>query len=241
MARDTNAALVFEAGYVDEETFSLVVARKGMAVYDIDVEGKSAHAGNGHATGANALVQMAEIVRKIHELTDYDQDLTYNVGVLHGGTVPNRVPHMASARGEMRCFSEDIFTVGIQNLLAINQIPHLQSHDGSFSCKFNIKVVLENDPWPRNTKTDRLFSIWKQIADESGLSIIQEERGGLSDGNQLWDLVPTLDGLGPSGMNAHCSERSRDCSKDQEFVSKSSFTPKALLNTKAILRLLSEV
>ena len=163
LARDTNAALVFEAGYVDEETFSLVVARKGMAVYDIDVEGKSAHAGNGHATGANALVQMAEIVRKIHELTDYDQDLTYNVGVLHGGTVPNRVPHMASARGEMRCFSEDIFTVGIQNLLAINQIPHLQSHDGSFSCKFNIKVVLENDPWPRNTKTDRLFSIWKQI------------------------------------------------------------------------------
>jgi glutamate carboxypeptidase len=50
--------------------------------------------------------------------------------------------------------------------------------------------------------------------------------------------VPTIDGLGPAGGNAHCSERSLDGSKDQEYVRISSFVPKASLNSLAILKLL---
>jgi glutamate carboxypeptidase len=48
----------------------------------------------------------------------------------------------------------------------------------------------------------------------------------------------TLDGLGPSGENAHCSERSEDGSKEQEYVLASSFVPKAVLNTVAIIGLI---
>ena len=64
-----------------------------------------------------------------------------------------------------------------------------------------------------------------------------QERGGLSDGNLLWDSVPTLDGLGPWGDHGHCSERSADGTKLPEYVEISSFVPKALLNTVAILKL----
>ncbi|MCZ7668854.1 MAG: hypothetical protein M5U34_17465 [Chloroflexi bacterium] len=28
-----------------------------------------------------------------------------------------------------------------------------------------------------------------------GLAVVPEERGGLSDGNYFWDVVPSLDGL----------------------------------------------
>ena len=66
-----------------------------------------------------------------------------------------------------------------------------------------------------------------------------EVRGGLSDGNFLWDMVPTLDGLGPWGDNDHCSERSADGSKLPEYVEVSSFVPKAALNTLAILEMLN--
>ena len=59
----------------------------------------------------------------------------------------------------------------------------------------------------------------------------------MSDGNSLWDLVPTLDGLGPWGENDHCSERSADGSKVPEFVLASSFVPKALLNAAALIDL----
>ena len=229
------AALVFEGGYYEEDMISLVAARKGMAVYDISVEGKSAHAGNGHLTGANAVVQMAEIIQKVADLTDYDQDLTYNLGVVQGGTVPNRVPHLATARGEMRTFSEEVFKEGVINLLALNQLDPLTSADGEYACKVEVKVILENEPWPRNPETDRLFSIWDGVAKDLGMTIIREERGGLSDGNQLWEHIPTIDGLGPNGRNAHCSEKSPDGSKDQEYATISSFCPKATINTLAIL------
>ena len=69
------------------------------------------------------------------------------------------------------------------------------------------------------------------------MKVFPEERGGLSDGNLLWDGVPTLDGLGPWGDNDHCSERSPDGSKLPEFVQVSSFVPKALLNCVAITKL----
>ena len=65
-----------------------------------------------------------------------------------------------------------------------------------------------------------------------------QERGGLSDGNVLWNYFPTLDGLGPRGEHCHCSEQSADGSKVQEWVDVSSFTPKAVLNARAVLALL---
>ncbi|MEJ2749244.1 MAG: hypothetical protein P8183_15265, partial [Anaerolineae bacterium] len=94
-------------------------------------------------------------------------------------------------------------------------------------------------PWPRNEGTDSLLAIWQEAAAELGLRVVPEERGGLSDGNYFWDQIPTLDGLGVSGANAHCSERSEDGSKEQEFCEVSSFVPKALLNITAVLKLLA--
>jgi glutamate carboxypeptidase len=95
-------------------------------------------------------------------------------------------------------------------------------------------------PWPDNEGTRSLFDVWAEAARELGTaSVAYQSRGGLSDGNWLWDLLPTIDGLGPEGDNSHSSERSADGSKDQEYVLASSFVPKAALNVTAILRLLA--
>jgi glutamate carboxypeptidase len=234
------AALVFEAGYLENSQASLVTARKGMAVYDIRVEGKSAHAGNGHQSGASAIVQMADLIQRISTLTDYNKDLTFNVGVINAGTVPNRVPHSAEARGEMRTFSKTVFNQALSNLMDLKNIDPLVSWDGNFACNIDIEIILKNNPWPRNPETEALFELWQSTAQTMGMNVIREERGGLSDGNQIWDYIPTIDGLGPNGRNAHCSERSEDGSKDQEFVTISSMIPKAMLNTLAIQRLISQ-
>src|SRR5207237_5943100 len=95
-------------------------------------------------------------------------------------------------------------------------------------------------PWPRNPGTEDLFNLWQEAGVELGLPVNCEERGGLSDGNDLWDAVPTLDGLGPWGDNDHCSERSPDGTKLPEFVEVSTFVPKAMLNVWAIVRLLEK-
>lgn len=234
----TLACLVFEGGYLNGTEAPLVVARKGMAVYRVEVEGRASHAGTGHARGANAVVQLADVIRRIAGWTDDAAGLTFNVGTVRGGTVVNRVPHHAEAEVEMRCFSPDVFAEGMRKALSLRDCVSVRSVEDGYPCTVRVEVKENNPPWSRNPGSDRLLEVWRQAASPLGLAVLPEERGGLSDGNQLWRDFPTLDGLGPSGANAHCSEHRADGSKEQEYASRSSFVPKALLSATALLRLL---
>ena len=237
---DALACLIFEPGNWSGDQPHLVVARKGMAIYRIEVEGKAAHAGSAHDEGANAIVQMADVIERICSLTDYDRNLTFNVGTVAGGTVINRVPHFASASVEMRAFDMATYEEGVAAVLALNGFSTVSAHDGSFDCRVKTEVIRRVLPWQRNEATMRLLDTWQAAANALGSTVIAEERAGLSDGNYFWQELPTLDGLGPAGGNAHCSERSADGLKDQEYVLAPSFVPKATLNTMAILHLLQE-
>lgn len=238
LAGDTRACLIFEGGKVEGRDHWLVVARKGMAVYRVTARGKAAHAGSAHEQGANAIVQLAEAIRRIHSFVDYERALTFNVGTVQGGTVTNRVPHLAVAELEMRAFDTQVYDAGVADMMALPETASVRSADGSFACTLDVEITRKTAPWPRNEGTDGLLAVWQTAAAEIGARIVPEERGGLSDGNYFWDEIPTLDGLGVSGANAHCSERSEDGSKDQEFCEVSSFVPKAVLNVTAVLKLL---
>jgi glutamate carboxypeptidase len=236
----TLACLVFEGGTPNTKSFPIVVARKGRATFNISIEGRSAHAGNNHALGANAILQLAHTIQQIEALTNYEKKITFNVGTISGGSVINRVPHYARAGVEMRAFSPDIFEEGVQAIMRLNGAGRITSTNG-FPCKVTIQPVYRSSPWPRNPATDHLFNIWQSAADLLGLWLKTEERGGLSDGNLIWNKIPVLDGLGPTGDNAHCSEQSPDGSKEQEYTLISSFVPKAMLNITAIIKLVEEV
>jgi len=233
------ACLVFEAGFLEEKRALVVVARQGMALYRVKVEGRAAHAGSNHPQGASAVVQLARTIQQIDSLTDYERNITFNVGTIAGGTVLNRVPHYAVASGEMRAFSPDVYEAGLAQLLALPDQASVRSPEDDFPCRIDINVIHQTPPWPRNPATDRLLSIWQQAAGQIGMQVFPEERGGLSDGNQIWSDIPTIDGLGPAGRNAHCSEQSVNGSKEQEYVIVSSFVPRALLNILAVLNLIA--
>jgi glutamate carboxypeptidase len=241
LPENTLACLVFEAGHWSENCFKYVRARKGRATYEIEVNGRGAHAGSTHPRGANAVVQMARIIDKVAALTDYKHQITFNVGAVSGGTVMNRVPHQAKAVGEMRAFDLNVFNEGVASLLTLEDDVTVKSAEDDFPCSIKIKVINESAPWNRNAGTDSLYEHFHKTAVSLGWDTIPEERGGLSDGNFLWNRFPTLDGLGPSGDNAHCSERSEDGSKDQEYVMATSFVPKAILNTLAIIGLIERI
>jgi glutamate carboxypeptidase len=235
--RDTLAALVFESeGRVGTES-RLVVARKGRGTWRVTVNGRGSHAGGKHEFGANAMVQLARLVPHIAALTDYDRGVTVNVATVHGGTVLNRVPHEAIAEGEFRAFTPEALARAKAGLLALAGRGDVRSPADGYVCEIKVEILTESRPWPRNPGTDRLYQLWKESADELGLAVDCQERGGLSDGNLIWDAVPTLDGLGPWGDNGHCSERSPDGAKLPEFVDASTFVPKAMLNFVAIRKL----
>ena len=235
--RDTRAALVFESEGRAGKQSLLVVGRKGRGTWRITVKGRGAHAGGKHEHGANAIVQLARTLQSVAAVTDYSRELTVSVGTISGGTVLNRVPHEAWAEGEFRAFSPEVFAQCRSALLALSGPGQVSSPADGYPCQVQVEILTETRPWPRNRGSDALFEVWQRAGQETGFSVLPQERGGLSDGNLIWDAVPTLDGLGPWGDNDHCSERSQDGSKLPEFVEISSFVPKAILNVSAILKL----
>ena len=232
------AALVFEGGRQNGNEFKFVASRKGRATFRIEVEGRGAHAGSEHSRGANAITQLAHAVQRIAALTDVARGLTFNVGTITGGSALNRVPHAAVARLEMRAFTPDVYQAGLAQLRALENEIVVRSVAGGFPCCVKVIIEHETPPWPRNDATDRLLKTFAVAGAELGFNVTREERGGISDGNFIWQTVPTIDGLGPKGDNSHCSERSADGSKDQEYIERSAIVPKAALNVKALLRLL---
>jgi len=237
--KTTLAALVFEAeGRLGNEHL-MVVARKGRASWRVTVSGRGSHAGGNHSHGANAVVQLGQLLPRIAALTDYSRELTVNVATVSGGTVLNRVPHEAVAEGELRAFTAEVYQHGKSRLLALSGPGEVRSPVDGYGCEVKVEILTESRPWPRNAATDRLCQHWIQTGAELHYPVNMQERGGLSDGNQIWDVVPTLDGLGPWGDGGHCSERSADGSKLPEFVEISSFVPKAALNVLAIAKLVA--
>lgn len=231
--KNAAACLVFEGGFFEEDTFKLVQMRKGMAKFRVHSVGKAAHAGVAHADGVNAIAHLSKAITRIAALTDYGRNITFNIGYINGGTVPNRVPHFAEAVGEMRAFDDEIFELGVQELVALAGVS-----DDAGGAQVQVDVYERTTPWPRNERTDRLLAHWQDAGHSLGWRVLPEARGGLSDGNHTWDVVPTLDGLGPGGGNAHCSEHDPAVGKVQEYLYLPSLVPKAVLNCVAIAGLL---
>ena len=238
--QQTLAALVFESeGRLGNERL-MVVARKGRATWRVTVNGRGAHAGAKHRHGANAIVQLSHTLQRIAAMTDYSRELTFNVGTISGGTVLNRVPHEAVAEGEFRAFSPDVYAQAKAALVAVSGPGEVRSIADRHACDVKVEILTESRPWPRNPDTDRLAAIWCDAGKALNFPVNVEQRGGLSDGNSIWDAVATLDGLGPWGDNDHCSERSADGSKVPEYVEVTSFVPKAALNVLAIQKLIGQ-
>ncbi len=254
LAPDTRAILVFEAegtgpvvgpgGASSREprpptpARRLVRSRKGRATWRLRVEGRGGHAGNQHRRGVNAVVQLARLVDRAAALTDHARDLTVNPAFIRGGGGLNRVPHEAEAGGELRAFDPAVYAQACGDLRALAGPGDVRAVSDGQPAQVTVEILSESRPWPRNDGTDRLLALWQQAGADLGERIEGEDRGGLSDGNLLWDLAPTLDGLGPAGDNDHCSERSADGSKLPEHVDVTSFVPKAAVNVLALARLL---
>jgi glutamate carboxypeptidase len=238
LPRECRAALVFEACGGSGEGMSLARSRKGSANIRVSVEGRGAHAGSRHGEGANAIVEIAQVIDRIARLTDYSRELTVNVGSIKGGGPINRVPHFAECEVNIRAFDEAILQAAIDAMFALEDEPaSVRAVSDGYACHVKVELLNRNPAWPQSARTDDLIELWMQVAHRLRLPLRAEPRGGLSDGNYLSRFVPTLDGLGPFGLNGHSSERKPDGSKLPEYVVVSSFLEMGAVNVAAIREL----
>ena len=168
----------------------------------------------------------------IAALTNASVERTVNIGMIHGGTVVNRVPHEAMAEWECRATEPAVLQQADDFFTTLNGT-------AANGAKLTAERTGHTAAWPGSVESEALFHLWHEAAAMMNLTAVSVPRGGLSDANHLWHLAPTLDGLGPFGGNAHCSERSADGSKLPEYVEPASFVPKAVMNVLALVKLVS--
>ena len=161
-----------------------------MRVY---VEGRGAHAGSRHREGANAIVEIAQVIDRIAQLTDYSRELTVNVGSIKGGGPVNRVPHFAECEVNIRAFDEAILQAAIDAMFALEDEPaSVRAVSDGFACRVKVELLNRNPAWPQSATTDDLIELWMQAAHRLRLPLRAEPRGGLSDGNYLVPLCAYL-------------------------------------------------
>ncbi len=193
LAIEAAYVLVMEPGMADG---SLKTARKGVARFDVLVEGKAAHAGVDPENGASAIVELAHQILKIQALTDLTVGTTTNVGVISGGTTTNVVPALALARVDARAST---LAEAARLEAAMHSLEPIIS---------GTRVIttggFNRPPMERTTASRALYRQAREIGRELGLDLNEASTGGGSDGNFTAALgVPTLDGLGALGAGAH--------------------------------------
>jgi len=226
----TRACLVFEPGFdLGAGRSSIVVARKGSGRFRIDVEGREAHSGNEHHRGANAIRELARAIETVESWTDYESDVTWSIGTVQGGTGVNCVPARAGCSVDLRVWTPEEMEEGRRRLAALAGEGSVVAHDGRARCRIAVREDPGYPPWPRNDASRELAERVVDLGASLGQAIEPTARRGGSDGALLWDLAPTVDGLGPVGRDTHCAVEDPATGREQESIDRDSVPARAAL------------
>jgi glutamate carboxypeptidase len=191
-ARRSEAVLVLEPSRDD----ALVTWRKGVGRYELEIEGLASHSGAAHEQGVSAIEELAHQILRLEAMTDYNQGTTVNVGVVQGGSRVNVRPAQARAQIDLRVATAEAgqrMTEAILGLQPVN--PRI---------KLSVSGGINRPPWETSPQGDALFERTRRAGTVLGLDLWPAGAGGGSDGNFTAALgVPTLDGLGVVGNDAH--------------------------------------
>lgn len=205
-------ALVFECGGAGG---GIVTGRKGNASFRIDIRGRAGHAAFAGPHKASAILELAHKIAALEALNNPDRGVTVNVGRVSGGIGANTVADRAEAWVDCRFRQpEDARTVfrRVQEI-----VDGATVEDTTSSCD----MLSQRPAMPATPANKALFGMVKQIADQLGISAVEEYRQGVSDANTIAETgTPVLDGLGPLGEKDH--------SKD-EFMLKPTLLERSIL------------
>jgi glutamate carboxypeptidase len=192
IAKDYDYCLVFEAAGKNNE---VVVGRKGVGTFFIDLKGTAAHAGNNYIDGADANLEASYKLQKLVALTNLDKGTTLNVGKISGGIGANTISPEAHLTFELRytTISErDRVLIAIENIVNSSTIKGVTA---------TLSGGIQRDVMQPNSNQEAFLNEVNRVCK---VKLLTESRGGVSDANIIASQgVMTLDGFGPFGDGDH--------------------------------------
>ena len=193
------AAFNAETGFMDD---GIVVGRKGVARFMMEVRGVAAHAGNDPENGRSAILEMAHKIIGVQNLTDWEKGISFNVGVMQGGKTSTAVPDYAKIDIDVRYKDPDDLSWILEQLQTVGEKTHIEGT--------STKVVFMEGIKPMKTTEGvmKLFELVAKVSAENGFGAPYAKHvGGASDSAYTVIAgVPTVCAIGVKGGRNHSPE-----------------------------------
>ncbi len=199
------------------ERNEVVVSRKGIMRYEIEVQGRGGHAGINYFDCKNAVLESA---KKIVELESHShpERCTYSCNVIHARSVSNVIPD--------RCtFTVDVRVIARKDMEAADRFVR-EVGEKSFIGGTTARVTRlgMRPPMEKREETQQLFEALDRISQRLGYGeLVAVSSGGGSDSAYTQAAgVTSLCGLGPCGEFCHT---------DREYVNIKTIAKRAKMLT----------
>ena len=145
--------------------------------FDVNVRGRGAHAGVEPEKGLSAIRIASELIAQLPQ-GRIDQETTFNVATITGGTVRNAVPSEASITGEFRSMNmESLELLRMQLLAAVNTV---RARYTDAEITENLEMMFQMYRLDPNEATAQLVM---RVMREMSLEPNVKPSGGGTDGN----------------------------------------------------------
>lgn len=191
------------------ERNEVVIARKAILGYRLDIKGVSGHAGKHFFTTKNAIVEAAHKIIALHEKSVVG-GTTYSCNIINGGSVRNIIPDSCSVTVDIRAVTVADMEAAKQTVEQIAQTAFIPGT----SCE--VTLLSTRPPMEKRPETIEVLNKLLRVCDKYDLGTLTPlEGGGGSDSCYTQAAgVPSICGVGASGGFQH--------------------TPREFLNTESI-------
>jgi glutamate carboxypeptidase len=215
-------ALDFEALSVMDGRDMGVIARRSSNSWTLRTTGREGHSSGifSERAGNGAIYEMTRIISRFREELP-EEDLTFNVGLIAGGTTAvlaedrlsasasgktNIIPPVAVARGDLRTISLEQTERVVAKMQAI-VADHMPGTGAEIEFAFRYPPMPPTEG--NRALLDRLNAVNADLGLEE-LAVFPPAMRGAGDINFVAHLVDGLAGLGPNGAGSHAPGESVD-------------------------------
>lgn len=180
------------------ENNEVVIARKAILKYRLDIKGVGGHSGKHYFTSKNAILEAAHKIIAFHEQS-IPGGTTYSCNIIQGGKVLNVIPDSCSISLDIRALT----VADVEN--AKNTVEKIASHAFIPGTHCEVTLLSTRPPMEKRPETLALFDKLLATCDKYQLGTLTPmEAGGGSDSCYTQAAgVTSICGMGASGGKQH--------------------------------------
>ena len=199
-AENSEYAFVFEPA---RENNGIITQRGGVGYYTMEAWGNEVHAMR-FQEGRNAVVELADKVLKLHNMTRIEESVIVNIGSIEGGNYFGAAPCMVPGYAKVN------FSVRVKNPDDMDQIQKeirdLEDQIIIEGCNVKIKGEFLYVPMKRENNLG-LYEIARQAGENMGITLNELYSFSGSDANHIASYgVPVIDALGAYLYGIHTKD-----------------------------------